>query len=45
MAQIYKIYMNETVLILADFVPSKIKNPQTISFQEIDLQKLFKIGR
>ncbi|WP_313267118.1 NUDIX domain-containing protein [Sphingobacterium sp.] len=34
--------MNETVLILADFVPSKIKNPQTISFQEIDLQKLFK---
>jgi len=42
MAQIYKIYMNETVLILADFVPSKIKNPQTISFQEIDLQKLFK---
>lgn len=34
--------MNETVLILADFVPSKTKNPQTISFQEIDLQKLFK---
>ncbi|ULT24020.1 NUDIX domain-containing protein [Sphingobacterium sp. E70] len=34
--------MNETVLILADFVPSKTKNTQTISIQDIELQKLFK---
>jgi len=34
--------MNQSVLILADFVPSKVKNPQTIDIQSIDLEKLFK---
>ncbi|WP_353546259.1 NUDIX domain-containing protein [Rhinopithecimicrobium faecis] len=34
--------MNQSVLILADFVPKKVKNPQTIDSQSIDLEKLFK---
>jgi len=41
MAQIYKIYMNQSLLILADFAPSIKKNTQTIGLQEIDLEKLF----
>lgn len=41
MAQIYKINMNESLLILADFVPKKLSNVQTIGLQEIDLEKLF----
>jgi len=41
MAQIYKIYMNQSLLILADFAPSIKKNIQTIGLQEIDLEKLF----
>ncbi|UIR57945.1 NUDIX domain-containing protein [Sphingobacterium sp. SRCM116780] len=36
--------MNQSVLILADFVPSGIKYPQTIDVQDIDLEKLFKIS-
>ena len=41
MAQIYKIYMNQSLLILADFAP-KIKGiTQTIGLQDIDLEKLF----
>lgn len=41
MAQIYKIYMNHSLLILADFVPKAPKNSQTIGLQDIDLEKLF----
>lgn len=41
MVQIYKIYMNESQLILADFVPEKHNNIQTIGLQEIDIEKLF----
>lgn len=44
MSQIYKIYMNQSVLILADFVPTGIKNPQTIDVQDIELEKLFKLS-
>ncbi len=33
--------MNECQLILADFVPRKIENPQTIGLQDIILEKLF----
>ncbi|SUJ28480.1 Predicted NTP pyrophosphohydrolase [Sphingobacterium spiritivorum] len=33
--------MNQSVLILTDFVPKNIENPQTIGIQEIDLEKLF----
>jgi len=41
MAQIYKIYMNQSLLILADFAPSIKGNVQTIGLQDIDLEKLF----
>lgn len=41
MAQIYKIYMNQSLLILADFVPPIDKNTQTIGKQDLDLEKLF----
>lgn len=41
MAQIYKIYMNQSLLILADFAPDIKKNIQTIGLQDIDLEKLF----
>lgn len=41
MTQIYKIYMNESQLILADFVPKKLKNAQTIGLQDIEIEKLF----
>ena len=41
MAQIYKIYMNQSLLILADFVPHIKENVQTIGLQDIDLEKLF----
>ncbi|MCA5003665.1 NUDIX hydrolase [Sphingobacterium bovistauri] len=44
MAQIYKIYMNQSLLILADFAPKIKKNIQTIGLQEIDLEKLFNIS-
>ena len=33
--------MNESQLILADYVPKKIKNVQTIGLQDIDIEKLF----
>ncbi|PVH24443.1 orotate phosphoribosyltransferase [Sphingobacterium corticibacter] len=42
MPQIYKIYMNQNLLILADIVPQHVVNPQTIGLQEIDIEKLFK---
>lgn len=32
--------MNQSVLILADFVPTGVKNPQTIDVQDIELEKL-----
>jgi|SRR5690606_4340074 len=41
MAQIYKIYMNQSLLILADFTPHIKENVQTIGLQDIDLEKLF----
>ncbi|MFZ4262701.1 NUDIX hydrolase [Sphingobacterium sp. HJSM2_6] len=41
MAQIYKIYMNQSLLILADFAPHIKENVQTIGLQDIDLEKLF----
>ncbi|OYD44990.1 orotate phosphoribosyltransferase [Sphingobacterium cellulitidis] len=41
MAQIYKIYMNQSLLILADFTPRIKENVQTIGLQDIDLEKLF----
>ncbi|MCL7987347.1 NUDIX domain-containing protein [Sphingobacterium sp. lm-10] len=34
--------MNQNLLILADFVPQHLVNPQTIGLQEIDIEKLFK---
>ncbi|NGM67033.1 NUDIX domain-containing protein [Sphingobacterium sp. SGR-19] len=45
MAQIYKIYMNESQLILADFLPKKLSNIQTIGLQDIDLEKLFQASK
>ncbi|GHE48518.1 hypothetical protein GCM10017764_34410 [Sphingobacterium griseoflavum] len=45
MAQIYKIYMNESQLILADFVPKKLTIVQTIGLQDIDLEKLFQASK
>ncbi|PRD48323.1 orotate phosphoribosyltransferase [Sphingobacterium haloxyli] len=45
MAQIYKIYMNECQLILADFLPKKLPNVQTIGLQDIDLEKLFQASK
>ncbi|WP_240775572.1 NUDIX domain-containing protein [Sphingobacterium psychroaquaticum] len=36
--------MNESQLILADFIPRKIQNPQTIGLQDIDIEKLFKLA-
>lgn len=41
MAQIYKIYMNQSLLILADFAPSFKGDIQSIGLQDIDLEKLF----
>ncbi|MVZ61956.1 NUDIX domain-containing protein [Sphingobacterium humi] len=41
MAQIYKIYMNQSLLILADFAPKIEGITQTIGLQDIDLEKLF----
>jgi hypothetical protein len=41
MAQIYKIYMNQSLLIMADFAPYTDKNVQTIGKQDLDLEKLF----
>jgi len=41
MAQIYKIYMNQSLLIFADFAPKIKGNIQTIGLQDIDLEKLF----
>lgn len=34
--------MNESLLILADYLPENLSNIQTIGLQEIDLEKLFK---
>src|SRR5690606_27486008 len=45
MAQIYKIYMNESQLILADFLPKKLTSVQTIGLQDIDLEKLFNASK
>jgi|SRR5690606_4157918 len=41
MAQIYKIYMNQSLLILADYSPEIKDNVQSIGLQDIDLEKLF----
>ena len=37
--------MNECLLILADFVPKKLTDIQTIGLQEIDLEKLFEASK
>lgn len=37
--------MNESQLILADFLPKKPANVQTIGLQEIDLEKLFQASK
>jgi len=42
MAQIYKIYMNQSALVIADFVPQSATNIQSIDHQYFDLEKLFK---
>ena len=41
MAQIYKIYMNQSVLVLADFLPETLTDIQTIDHQHLDIPKLF----
>lgn len=41
MAQIYKIYMNQSLLILADFAPLTKGNVQSIGLQDLDVEKLF----
>ncbi|NGM61664.1 NUDIX domain-containing protein [Sphingobacterium sp. SGG-5] len=41
MAQIYKIYMNQSLLIMADFAPLLESTVQTIGIQDVDLEKLF----
>src|SRR5690606_40121851 len=41
MAQIYKIYMNQSLLIMADFAPTLEGIVQTIGIQDVDLEKLF----
>ncbi|WP_353128642.1 NUDIX hydrolase, partial [Parapedobacter pyrenivorans] len=42
MAQIYKIYMNQAVLVLADFIPKNLINIQSIDHQYLDIEKLFR---
>jgi len=42
MAQIYKIYMNQSALVLADFIPKNLTNIQSIDHQDFDFEKLFK---
>ncbi|MGK9116374.1 NUDIX domain-containing protein [Olivibacter jilunii] len=42
MMQIYKIYMNESVLLLTDFTPSYLDAFQQIDLQSFDFVKLFK---
>lgn len=37
--------MNESQLILADFLPKKLSNIQTIGLQDIDLEKLFQASK
>ncbi|HLT86328.1 MAG TPA: NUDIX domain-containing protein [Sphingobacterium sp.] len=37
--------MNESQLILADFLPKKLPNVQTIGLQDIDLEKLFQASK
>lgn len=37
--------MNECQLILADFLPKKLPNVQTIGLQDIDLEKLFQASK
>jgi len=42
MSQNYKIYMNQSALVIADFVPDNLPNIQSIDDQDIDLKKLFR---
>src|SRR5690606_17385924 len=42
MAQIYKIYMNQSVLVLADYPPKNQSDIQSIDHQYLDIEKLFK---
>lgn len=41
MAQIYKIYINETVLILTESVPNELENYQTIEQEEFDFKRFY----
>jgi ADP-ribose pyrophosphatase YjhB (NUDIX family) len=42
MSQIYKIYMNQSALVLADFEPISTSNTQVIDYEDIDINKLYK---
>lgn len=42
MAQIYKIYMNQSVLIIADFEPKNSTNFQRVDIENFKLKELFK---
>ena len=42
MAQIYKIYMNQSALVFADYTPENLANIQSIDHQYLDIEKLFK---
>src|SRR3546814_13598 len=42
MAQIYKIYMNQSALVLAVHPPENIGDIQSIDHQHLDIEKLFK---
>ena len=42
MTQIYKIYMNQSALVLADFEPILDDNTQVVDYEDIDFFKLYK---
>lgn len=42
MAQIYKIYMNQSALVIADYTPENRPDIQSIDHQYLDIEKLFK---
>src|SRR5690606_25698589 len=42
MAQIYKIYMNQSALVIADYIPENRPDIQSIDHQYLDIEKLFK---
>jgi 8-oxo-dGTP pyrophosphatase MutT (NUDIX family) len=42
MSQIYKIYMNQSALVVADFEPNLEANTQVVDYEYIDINKLYK---